>query len=293
MDTLVAPIVPAFRLSPNEVAEILSRLPKTYERPLFVYNDDEAALRSCLEKLERERRVRVLYIPFQVGKAEAVRRGLKMLLDMSRAEVIVQLDGHLKQPPEAVGALVRQLISMGSGMTVANRYAQQALEDQQHRIAITRVVSAIVQELTGYRLQDVVCGTRAYSRDLANRFLGLRAYGYGLEIEQILIASCSDANIAQWPVESNRQEGATSAEKIEDNLYALLARGSELRISDSARAVLSFMLAQIKERKTFRVDLTLFADCGEIQFDYRASADSVADGYSLSRTATEDGVMRG
>jgi hypothetical protein len=266
-----------------EIAETLARLPKTYELPLVVYNDDDASLRAYLESLEMDGRLHVVYIPFQVGKAEAVRSGLQVLLETSTADVVVQLDGHLKQPPEEVAGLVQRLTNTGSNMIVANRYALQSMEDQAHRVAIAGLISTIIEQLTGYQLHDVVCGTRAYVRDLATHFLHFRSFGYGLEVEEILIASSLGASVDEWPIHSKRQEGATGAEKIEDNIHALISYGHEMRMPDPVRATLSFMLSQIKQRRSFEIDLTVFGNSGRIRFDHAGETGPVGGGYSLSR----------
>lgn len=283
MGITVAPLIPAFRLSPMEIAEILVKLPRAYELPLVVYNDDDAPLHAYLESLEMDGRLHVVSIPFQVGKAEAVRRGLQVLLETSTADIVVQLDGHLKQPPEEIAGLVQGLTKTGLNMVVANRYALQSMDDQEHRVTIAGLISMIIEQLTGYRLHDVVCGTRAYVRDLATHFLHLRSFGYGLEVEEILIASSLGASVGEWPIHSKRQESATSAEKIEDNIYALISYGHEIRMPNTVRATLSFMLSQIKQRRSFEIDLTVFGNSGRIRFDHAGETGPVGGGYSLSR----------
>lgn len=287
-----APIIPAYHLSPHEVSGVLDRLPAGCEAPLFVYNDEEAAVREHLESLERNNQIRAIYLPFQVGKVEAVRRGLQTLLATSTAEVIVQVDGHLKQPPEEISDLVQKLIETRSHMVVTNRYGLQDMNDQIHRVTAADLFSALVRQLTGYQVSDLVCGTRAYTRELARHFLRLRCFGYALEIEEVLIAASLGMQVQERPTHSNRQEDATNTEKIEDNAYAILCYANETKMSDDFRAKLSFILASLKKRVSFDVDTSVFGLAGVVRFEYTGrdlaminayTSGTSRDGYSISR----------
>ncbi len=157
----IAPLLPAYNLLPNEVDQIINKLPKGYTVPTVIYNDDNVSLQTHLEYLEKNGRIQAVYIPFQVGKAEAMRCGYRKLFDFSMADIIVQIDGRSKQPAEEVEKLVHKLIETNSHMIVGNRYGLQNIEGQVHRLAISTLFSAIIESLTGYQLQDTVCGARA------------------------------------------------------------------------------------------------------------------------------------
>src|SRR6266567_5960579 len=98
----IAALVPAYKLRVDEVHEIVNRLSVTssFQTPLFIFNDDDLELYQELNGLQASGRAGALFLPFQVGKAEAIREGLRHLLQASAAELFVQLDGHLKQPVE-------------------------------------------------------------------------------------------------------------------------------------------------------------------------------------------------
>jgi hypothetical protein len=280
MDTSMAVLIPAYHLSVVEIADILQRLPKDCESILVVYNDNQPSVRSYVESLEKAGRLHAAYFPFQVGKTEAVRSGLRRLLDASTAKIIVQMDGHMKQPPEESAGIVAQLVNTNSHMIVANRYDLQNMKEQEHRVAISGLISVIVAYLTGYKLHDVVCGMRAYVRELAEHFCHVRSFGYGLELEEILIAAAQHSSVGEWPVHSNLQADATNTEKIEDNIFTLINYAGEMQMSDSVRAALSFMLVKIKQRKSFDIDMAVFGSSGIVQFEYVGNDQSKVDSYT-------------
>lgn len=287
----IACIIPAYKVSVVEINKLLSILPKNFIPPLIAYNDSDSMLIKHLKYLERNGYLLLFQLPYQVGKAEVMRQSIKFLLSISDADIIVQTDAHLKQPPEKLTNIVECLLETNSHMIVANRYGNQFLEDQEHRRAVSTCLSKIIKKITGYNLVDTVCGTRAYTRELARSFSQLNSFGYGLEMEQILIAAKHGLRVGECIVNSNRQSDTTNSEKIEDNFYTLISYCGSLEISDDIRAILCHILANVKKRVTFSVDMSLFNIPGIIAFNYvGGTGEHIAaytsglatDGYRLS-----------
>lgn len=250
-------LIPAYRLSRANIINVLTRLPYTTSLPLVVYNDDiNSPTLSQIQDLESNGKATLLLLPHQVGKAEAVRQGLAEILQDENIEAVVQVDGRQKQPPEDVALLMMHLQESGADMVIANRYAFQNLSNAPHRKIISSSLSAIVQALTGISVPDAACGTRAYRIPLARKFLKLRSFGYGLEVEQLIIAGLTSSRVLHVPVHSKPQENYTPAEKIEDNLMSLISYSAELKIPDKAKDILCYILAQIKQRRDFTCDLS-------------------------------------
>jgi hypothetical protein len=175
-------------------------------------------------------------------------------------------------------------------MIIGNRYAFSDLEKQTHRIAAINWVSSIIRCVTGYQIVDTLCGMRMYSRELSEQLLKIRSFGYGLELEQILIAGKIKFNIDNHPIHSNIQHNETNAEKMEDNLYALICYCYDLRYSNDIRHVLNYALAMTKRRMSYQIDLSTFGSKGVVCCKYigaslcenaYASGDC-KDGYSFS-----------
>jgi hypothetical protein len=208
-----------------------------------------------LRELEASKKIRLLVLPFQVGKAEAIRRGLIRLLREKDIDAVVQIDGRQKQPPEDVSVLIDCFKKSGADMVVANRYAYKDKKLDRHRITISTTLAGIIKYFTGIDIRDAACGMRIYRVKLARQFLQLRSFGYGLEAEQLIIASLNKAQVIHAPIHSKPQEIYTSAEKIEDNLIALLAYAKELSMNNDAKATLSYFLFNIKQRNIFNCNL--------------------------------------
>jgi hypothetical protein len=250
-------LIPAYSLSPANISNLINRLPEEAGIPLVVYNDvPDSNTLIRLRELEITGKIQTLILPFQVGKAEAVRRGLVELLKDENIDAIVQVDGRQKQPPEDVSVLIEHLKNSNVDMVIANRYAYQNLESDPHRKIASSVFSGIIRHFTGIDIPDAVCGTRIYRVKLAKAFLRLRSFGYGLEAEQLVIASLAHASVSYAPIHSAPQENYTPAEKIEDNLMVFLAYANELAIDYSAKATLCYIQSQIKQRRAFKCDLT-------------------------------------
>ena len=253
--------------------------------PLFVFNDGpSAATLQRLKELRDRGALHLLQMPYQVGKAEAVRRGLSVLLDGS-IEGVVQVDGRQKQPPEDVALLIRHLEESHADIVIADRYTKQDLSQNHHRVVVSSALSRIISVVTGISVPDAACGTRAYRASLAARFLTLRGFGYGLEAEQLVIASLMSAKVSHVPVRSRPQEDHTPAEKIEDNICSLLAYADDLRMSDSMRQCLCYILSAVKARKSFSCDLRALG----IQQRIRARFVVASKGQSYSLSADMEG----
>ena len=280
MNTKVFPIIPLFRTTRDEIIQILKRCPPSYNKPLFVLNEDNQALSEYLNILKKENEINLFEIPFQVGKAEAIRCGLEFLLMKYSPSIILQLDSHLKQPPEETIELIKMLEDENLDMVVANRYKFQNLAKYEHRSHVSSFCSKALNELTGYELRDVLCGTRAYRKNLAEKFLHLRTFGYGLEVEQIIIAFLNHYKVGDAAIHSKPQDEATNAGKIEDNLYTLLVYANDLGMSNAARNLIHHILVMIKRRISFMVDLSELGINANTRFEYNNEFSIDRDNYS-------------
>jgi hypothetical protein len=280
MNPLVAPLIPAYHLSLEEIRSTLEKVPKHFEIPLIVYNDEDVLTYEHLKSLEKEGQIRLVYIPFQVGKAEAVRRGLKFLLRQSDANIIVQLDGRSKQPVESTKDLVDTLICSNNHMVIGNRYKLQNMEGQFHRTSSSILLSTLVERMTGHKIHDTACGMRAYVRYLAEKFCNLKSFGYGLEIEEILISHSHGLKIGELPIHSNKQDDKTNAEKIEDNFHVLISYSRDKNIKDDAISLLSHILLQVKKRVSFGFNLSVFKSDKTFVFEYIRGEELIIEGYT-------------
>lgn len=270
-------IIPASDVNAHEVELILQRTARFVSRFIVVHNSSAAPSEVVAALVSDYPR-----IPFAVGKSDALALGLEVALELPDVDFVVQIDGHLKQDPRQVEALLAPLHAGDADLVVLNRYERQDLSRQEHREAVRRAMSVLAGAVTGQTLPDTVCGTRAYSLDLARRFTRPRYSGYGVEMEQLAIAALAGARIESVAAESNRQADATVAEKLEDNLEVLRGYARANDLPSRQFHLLAHYLQQVKERRTFDSDLRQFDGETVVRWTYAGRASGLDDAYQLS-----------
>lgn len=282
-DIQVACIVPLHSTDVDTISAFLKRLPERITEVYLSINDKEL-LGKCNFETNARKGVFVLEIPFQVGKLEAYRCVMEQILTTTKCNLVAQADGRLKQPPEELDNLIDALLQKDYGMVVADRYANQDMSGQNHRIAIANMLQSIISAITPYSLNDIVCGTRVYKKDVAHLFLNLKGFGYGLEVEQMLICALHKVDVASVPVSSNRQHDITNSEKIEDVLYAIISYCGKLSVPKDIRQLLCYMLVQVKKRNDFEINLNILNKIGYVLWKYTASNKNNINGVYSTQT---------
>lgn len=286
-------IIPAYRVDDAELRSTISQLEVLFSGFIVVLNDEMIDPdRMEVVKKFTESEVWVVGIKGPIGKGEAVRAGLRIALSESDSKFFVQMDGHLKQPPAQVARLLSRVSKNPQiGMAVANRYGNQNPPLGAHRKAVTDGLSSLIARVTGYQIADTASGMRAYTRDLASIFAEKsHCFGYGLELEQLFIAAQYGFKVTQESVDSNMQARSTAAEKIEDNLAALIAYTAK-ELDPDERATLHRVMAGIKMRDSFEVDGHVFGIPGICRYDYAGRAEDDEESYSFSVKMRNDPSM--
>lgn len=248
---------------------------------------------SSLEEFKcTDKRIEIVEIKYQVGKLEAVRQALEFIIKNTDYEVIAQTDIRLKQSPSEIDNLLSAMSEEKKEMILSDRYLCQDMNGQKHRLSIVAMLSVIMSSVTDFNYADLLCGTRVYTRQLAEKFLHMRGFGYGIEVEQFMISKLTGASIGWVPISSNRQDDITNAEKIEDSLYTILSYLHEFSVSNVVRESICNILVQVKMRKSFIVNLEDFGRIGNIKWNYIDndvisrvsiySGQGVSDGYNLN-----------
>ena len=272
-------IIPAYGLSEEEIRRTAAGLHFFNSKPLVIVNDDSETLHSDVRNLEEKGFIQAIHIPLQIGKAEAIRRGLREVLKDSDLEIVVQVDGDLKQDIGDVEPLIDYMKKTEAQMVVANRYAYQDLNSQHHRKSIAEILSKSISMITPYEIPDTVCGMRAYDKLLAQIFAKSKSFGYGIEIEQLILAASVNASVSTFEVHSNKQSNFTNVEKIEDNLFALNLHLDALKISDGMKNYAANALVKIKARQSFTLDLSMLGVPLKILLSYNGK--QTDDSFSL------------
>lgn len=227
--------------------------------------------------------VHIACMPYAVGKTEAVRVGLEQALEHTDAQVFGQIDCHLKQEPWQMVRLFNGLRESGADLVIADRYAQQDLRShQRHRATLAAFWSLVVEQVTGIRVADAAAGMRAHTRQVSETFVrGLRGSGYGLEAEQLALASTHGMAVETVAVQSTRQADSTSAAKLEDNVGGLLAHAPDLLITHELRAALSHLMWRLKRRESFVLSSQFLSLIAPIEFAFVPNGEDGEQCYTL------------
>ncbi|MEJ0072954.1 MAG: hypothetical protein WDN27_02615 [Candidatus Saccharibacteria bacterium] len=266
-----AEIIPTADATKAEIEEIMGLTAAYASHYVVVQNDPDIERAESVRTARAEHPITFVDLGHKAsGKAEAIRRGIGVALAVGNFDTFIQVDGHLKQNPAQIGLLLDAQRRDGSDMAICNRYADVELDE--HRLALTQLFSRFAKLSTGLELSDTVCGTRTYSRAIAEMiFKYSMSVGYGIESEENDIVWQSGGTISQVGVESNEQASSTAAPKLVDNAYLLCAR-TQGRFSASQYTIL----------QGFAYALPRFAD-------YRIPGEDFDMPYDVQCTFVEDG----
>ncbi|CAM4400215.1 Glycosyl transferase family 2 [Mycobacterium basiliense] len=207
-----------------------------------------------------------------VGKTEAIRVGLRELVDKEGIHYIVQCDCDLDQRPSDAWLLVdayRRIDpnrATGPVLLVGDRYPSYAktFRSDPYRAELL-LASTLACRLGGLKLRDLVSGFRLFSVDFARRHLAMsKTDGFGLEIEQAVCAYLCDAVTGNIRLSWSRPRAKTTKgwkiievlEGISIHADAIKAKGWQGRLVE---AWASRILAKVKKtnRSDFGLGLTV------------------------------------
>lgn len=240
-------VVPASSVTQEEIETLLAQA-AVFDRLVVVDNGaDELSLKSI--PVTGSTSLSSIRFNSPLGKAEALRIGLRVLMDESNYSAFAQLDVHDKQPAWQVKSLIERLKQTGADLVVGNRYVT-PLEEGSHRHGLMLLFCSMVRLSAGYRLSDCVCGMRVYSARCAAAFISESfTYGYGLELEQLFIAARNGWRTVEVGLQSRPQFNSTAAEKIIENLHVLVVYARKAL----DQRYIHEMLAQMKARRSFSI----------------------------------------
>jgi len=151
----------------------------------------------------------VVRMPVNVGVGGAMKCGFAYAVSHGYDRV-VQVDGDLQHPPEAIPDLVAAA-DQGADLVIGSRFSAGYDVAGARRISM-RLLANLVSRRVGTRLDDVTSGFRVISEPLLSAFSRQYPAEYlGDTVEAVLQAGASGATIVQVPVpmEPRRHGSAT------------------------------------------------------------------------------------
>jgi len=191
VSTLV--VVPAYNEEAS-VAEVVTRV-RAAGFPVLVVDDGSSDLTAGTAATAG---ATVMQLPVNLGVGAAMRAGFRYAVAQGYRQV-VQVDGDLQHPPEAIPILIAAADG-GAQLVVGSRFSEGYTVSGYRRLAMA-TVAAVVSRMVGVTLDDVTSGFRVISQPLLGRFADEYPAEYlGDTVEALLQAHATGASIAQVPV---------------------------------------------------------------------------------------------
>jgi len=228
-------VVPCY----NNVQNIgtLVRSLKNYVNNVVVVDDGS---KDCTYKEARNAGAHVIKLRNNRGKANAVRVGLDYAIDQLKAdEILTHLDGDGEHLPYDIPALRAKfghkslVIGFRKPATFANL-----------RNILYFELRAILAR-TGVELKDPLCGFRLFGKEFGKIILkSSTANGFGLELEEILLATQRGYTIRDVPLSSYYKEKScpdanmsAARREVRDNLDIILRYSNALKFQKKKKQI--------------------------------------------------------
>ncbi|QQG43043.1 MAG: hypothetical protein HYW45_02410 [Candidatus Daviesbacteria bacterium] len=201
----------SYETAVSKFGDFLVRSKETIGLNLAVIDDGS---NLTLEKL-RHTPDFLVTLPKNKGKSHAMREGLRALLKQNPG-FIVQYDGDGDQSYVDIPVVYNRLIAFSGGnpdapvLVIGDRYSEDLTippnpESVVYRQTILMFFGALAKHLGFDDVRDWVSGARGYSREYAKRFLSQsKSSRYGLESEQLVVASLTGAKVTTAPLTQSR-----------------------------------------------------------------------------------------
>ena len=142
----------------------------------FVNDGSDDSTFDILESLRkgREKRIQILHLANNQGKAEAVRKGFIHALQWDDFDLIGYLDADFSAPLESIKSLAKEFginsaIQMASGARIARMGAN--IKRKMSRHYIGRVFATFASIILKIPVYDTQCGAKLLRSDLASKIM--------------------------------------------------------------------------------------------------------------------------
>lgn len=205
------------------IREIPASLPQITSREVLVIDDGStdataAEARAAGAAVVSHGINRGVGVAFRTGVHEALKRG---------ADVILHLDADGQFNPADIPVLLQPLLDHRADITTCTRFLRPELQPDMPPIKVwgNRMVTRIVNFVTGQRFTDVSCGFRALTRDAA---LHLTLFGrFTYTQEMFLDAVQKDLRIVEVPLRV-RGEREIGRSRVYANAWNYAARSAAI-----------------------------------------------------------------
>jgi len=193
-NNLIIACIPA--LNEERTISSIILLTKKYVDEVLVCDDGSSD--NTLE-LAKEAGAIVFEHSMTLGKGASLKTLFKAALERG-AEIIITLDADGQHNPCQIPDLFEPIIDKKADIVIGSRYHK----DSENKAPLYRKFGAsILNYLTNGKsnIKDTQSGFRAFSNRSAKEMINVEAKGYGVESEQIIIASKKGFNMMEVPID--------------------------------------------------------------------------------------------
>ena len=206
-------VIPAYN-EEKTIATVILETEKHVDKIIVV--DDGSTDHTA--EIAKRMGVTVISHPKNMGKGEALRTGFKEALKQS-PDIIITLDADLQHDPKDIPQIVQPIIEGKADIVIGSRFIKGAKMDAP---LYRRIGLSIINKLHKTQIKDTQSGYRAFSAKAVEKILQhSTAEGYGIESEQLIIASTYGLKILEVPI-TVKYKGLKTSKKH------LLIHGSEI-----------------------------------------------------------------
>ena len=226
-------VLPTYNEAAN-IEEILRRVRKSLPAGGVLVVDDGSpdGTAAIAERVGDEiGGVEVLRRSAKAGLGSAYRAGFRWGLEHGW-DAMVEMDSDFSHDPDVLPDLVAPLQD-GFDLVIGSRYVPggSTPDWQRSRLLLSRGGNRYAQVVLGLPVTDSTAGFRAYGADILRRIDldGVRADGYGFQIEMTYRALLEGARIAEVPIRFvDRVEGSSkmSGRTVTEALWLVTAYGA-------------------------------------------------------------------
>jgi len=201
-------IIPAYN-EESSIAKVIVQT-KQYVDEVIVCDDGST---DMTYKIAESLGVRVVRHTKNQGKGAAFRTLAKEVRKL-KPEVIVTLDGDGQHDPREIPLLVEPIEIGESDMVVGSRYVDGSNMDAPlYRRVGLRVINFLYKKGTGVSVTDTQSGFRAYSLKAFRSVMGYDDDGYGMDGEQLSLATKNGLRVMEVPISVNYSGPSPTSKK--------------------------------------------------------------------------------
>lgn len=145
------------------------------------------------------------------------------------AEILVTMDGDGQHDGDEIPELIEPILQGKADIVVGSRFASGNGSVKSYRKAGIKMITAMTNEVTDYKISDAQSGFRAYNK-AALRVIRPREMGMGASVEILTQAKSNDLRLAEVPIHISYGEDTSTHNPLYHGVDVVMAAFKQLSI---------------------------------------------------------------